>query len=87
MSSLNISITKGKWTEDGPNKEVYVRKIENGYITTIRISGRKETDLGDKDYYSTEKEYYSKTDPSKNPELNKLISKGTKKIVSLIDDL
>jgi hypothetical protein len=48
--------------ENGNTKKVTVKEIENGYLVCITECGYKGE--GDKkEYYSEEKEFYSKTNP------------------------
>lgn len=89
IPTTNISISKEDYNENGLNKSIHVRKIYNGFIVSIDIHGKVSNELGGVEYTNKHIEVYVKEDPTKNKEFNKIVNKGTKKLLDSfkIDDL
>ena len=56
------SITKKSLEQDGMTTSIEVKKVENGYVVTVRECGYKK-EKGNEKWFDHEKVYISKTDP------------------------
>jgi len=60
------SVTRKSLEQDGITTSIEVKKVENGYVVTVRECGYKK-EKGNEKWVDHEKVYISKTDPLEEP--------------------